>query len=565
MKLKKNIFSQLWDLFLGLPISLSKKIIIMIAFLEFGAIITTGTFILLYAYFIFEDNTNKRAAEVAKSLEKFTIETLVQNDFSRLQKISEELVIDKSIRYIIIQDRFGQAVVHSNYHYVGLKFNDKNSTRAFYATKDFYQNYYSVSGTLYVREYVLPLETPFGRLGLIRVGMNYDLLVWDPLKNTIIIIFLATIIFVIMGIFIAIPATKMLLIPVKAVYEATHKVAEGDLTFRVQVLSKDEIGEMAQAFNQMIENQKKLVGIIREIAEKILVLSNDLASSSEEVSVAALQTSKTVNEVANDAVKGSEYTVQVNISLDSFINLLNDSKMQADKSYQLAQKTFNLSSSGKDKMNLMSEVSQRIFEGAQITLNSINELYDLSKKIENIASTINGLAGQITLLSLNASIEAARAGEFGKGFAVVADEISKLAEQSSKQAKEVNQIVNMIIKYTKQNVEIMKKQFELVNEGQKTTQEVRSSLEKIIESAKNISEETKIIKEIADREVNESSEVVNRINELNRLMQKTASSTIEVNNTTKETTSAMEELAIQSQKLSELVIELKRLISQFKT
>lgn len=560
----KGFFGSLWNLFLSLPVSLSKKLVILIAFLEFGAIVTTGIFILIYSYFIFDQNANKRAYEIGRSLENFAIESLVKNDLSRFQKIVEKLSEDKSIRYIILQDKFGQALAHSNLHYVGLKFNDKNSVRVFYTTKEFYQNYYDSRGVLYTREYSIPLNTPFGKIGYIRIGMNYDIIVYKPMLNAIYIILIMILSFTILGIFIAIPATKILLIPVNAVHEATHSVAEGDLTTKVDILSKDEIGEMANSFNKMIESQREMVGLITKISEEVTLSASELASSTQEVTAASTQISNTVQSVSKDAITGSEYTVQVNLKLDSFVRLLESAKAQAEKSFAIAQQTYDIATKGREKMNLMNEVSQKIYQGSQQTLEAINKLSELSKKIETITSAINGIAGQITLLSLNASIEAARAGEYGKGFAVVADEISKLADQSSRQAKEVTQIVNQIISFTKQSVETTKNQFELVNEGIQTNKTINEFFEKITLSSSNIAQESKTIKEIAEKEVIESNEVVKSVNELNKLMQNTASSSIEVNQSLKETLNSIEEIAKQSQKLNSLAIDLKKMVSKFK-
>ncbi|MCS7204193.1 MAG: methyl-accepting chemotaxis protein [Leptospiraceae bacterium] len=560
----KRLYQYLWEKFLSFPISLLKKLVILIAFLEFGAIVTTGAFVLVYFYFIFEQNIEKRAIEIGKAIEKFAAESLVKNDFFRLQKTAEELSKDPAIRYIIIQDRNGQAVVHSNYHYVGLKFNDQNSTRAFYAEKEFFQNYYSSQGDLYTKEYVIPLMTPIGKVGFIRVGMNYQNLVQKPLIHMVLIILSMTVGFVILGIFIAIPATKLLLIPVNAVHTATKSLAGGDLTTEVKILSKDEIGEMAQAFNKMVQSQEQLVSMIKKVSEEILKTANELASSSEEVSAASSEISKTISEVSKDLKKGTEFTEFVNQKLFSFAQLLENAKKQAEKSYIIAQDTYQISTTGKEKMKSLNEITDKIYHGAETIMNSIKQLNELSKKINNITSTINGITSQITLLSLNASIEAARAGEYGKGFAVVADEISKLADQSSKQAKEITQIINQIIDFSKKSVESTSSQFELVSQGKSTTEIVYQYFEKLILSANNIAEELKIIKEIAQKEVIESQDVIQNLKELKEIIQKTSHSARDVDNSTKETSNAMVAVAKQTQNLNALAIELRKIISNFK-
>ncbi len=561
---KKYSLEYFWELFLSLPVSITKKFVILVSFLEFGALVTTGIFIIIYFYYIFDQNANTRAYEIGRSLESFAIESLVKNDISGFQKIIEKLSQDKSIRYIILQDKFGQAISHSNIHYIGLKFNDKNSVRVFYTTKEFYQNYYDSRGIIYTREYALPLNTPFGKIGYIRIGMNYYELVWKPLLNSFYIILIMIVFFTIIGIFIAIPALKILIYPVIAVKEATVSVASGDLTTNIKFKNNDEIGKMAQSFNKMIESQREIVSLIIKLTEEISHSISNFTSSTEEVTSATTQISETIQNVTKGAITGSEHTVQVNLKLESFVRLLENAKAQAEKSYTIAEQTYNISIQGKETMNLMNEVIRKIFQGSQQTLEKINKLNELSKKIENITSTINHISGQITLLALNASIEAARAGEYGKGFAVVADEISKLADQSSKQSKEVNQIVNQIISYTKQSLDTTKLQSELVNEGLQTNNMINEFFEKITLSANHISQESKKIKEIAEKEVMESNEVVINVNELNKLMQNIASNSIEVSKSLEETLKNIEEISQQSQKLNDLAIKLRKMVTNFK-
>lgn len=564
MKRMKEIYQYLWEKFLSFPISLSKKLIILVMFLEFGAIVTTGFFILVYFLYIFEKNTEKRAYEIGKSLEKFAIESLAKNDYFRLQKTVEELSKDPGIRYIIIQDVYGQAVVHSNYNYVGLKFNDKNSIRAFYSDKEFYQNYYNKDGELYTMEYVIPLRTPFGKVGFIRVGMNYKNLVQQPLINSGIILIFMTVGFLLLGIAIAVPATKILLIPIFAVREATSNISRGDLTTEVKILSKDEIGEMAKAFNKMIHTQEQLIAMIRNMSEEIAKSTKQLMISYNELDEASAEISENISQVSRNSKKGLEFTDEINLKLNSFVQLLENAQKQAEKSFIIAMETYQVSNTGKEKMKTLKEITEKIYKGGEITLNSIKQLNELSKKITQITSTINGISSQITLLSLNASIEAARAGESGKGFAVVADEISKLADQSSKQAKEVAQIVNQIIDYTRKSVESTQEQFELVIEGKNTTETVNQFFEKIIESASNIAEELKIIREIAKKEVNESHEVANNVRELSEIMQKTSLNANDVEQSIKETMQAIKNVSLQIKNLDKLIVDLRDMISKFK-
>jgi methyl-accepting chemotaxis protein len=212
----------------------------------------------------------------------------------------------------------------------------------------------------------------------------------------------------------------------------------------------------------------------------------------------------------------------------------------------------------------MNETMFQIKTGSEENLEAILKLDEFTRQIEGITDAISGIAGQINLLALNAAIEAARAGDVGRGFAVVADEIGKLADQSTRQAKDVAGMVNRIIEITRSSVGVTKKQSELILQGAEAASAVNESLGRIVEASRAISTQAQRILEIAEKEVQESELVRSRINALNALMSDTANRAVEVRQATRETTGAMEEVARGSQTLSSLAVNLKEMMDQFK-
>jgi len=305
------MFNKVWKFFLGLKVPLSVKVIIMIAFLEAGAVITLAFFIILYNYQILRGDADSRAKEIAVALRRPVIEAIIHNDYIKLQKTIELLGKEESIRYAIIQDKHGRALVHSHPHYVGLIFNDANSLKAFYSEGPIVQDYYAFD-RVYTRDFAIPLDTAMGRLGFIRIGMNFDTQVRKPLMFTGVVTLVMVFVFIGIGVLIAIPATRMLLDPVHSVQRATEAIAVGDLTVSVDTISRDEIGAMARAFNRMVESQRSMVSSIRHISGDVSHASEELAASSEQVSSSAVEVNDTIQKVADDSVMGMQHTAEIN-------------------------------------------------------------------------------------------------------------------------------------------------------------------------------------------------------------------------------------------------------------
>lgn len=557
------ILRKLWQQFLALKVPLSVKVIILVVFLETGAVLTSALFVMIYNYRILSADVNGRAQEIVVALRRPVVEAIIHNDYVKLQKTIEILGKQESIRYAVIQDRTGRALVHSQPHYVGLLFNDPNSVQAFYAEGPMFQDYYAF-GRIYTRDYSVPLDTAMGRLGYIRVGMNFDTQVRNPLIFTGAITIVMVLLFVGFGVLVAIPSTRLLLDPVHSVQMATDSIARGDLTTKVETLSRDELGGMAVAFNRMIDSQRVMVRGIRDISTEMSHASEELAASSEEVSSSAIEVNETIQKVADDSVSGMQHTSEINRMIESFTLLLAQARDQAKRTMQVAEHSYSQADQGRQDVLVMNETMFQIKTGSEENLEAILKLDEFTRQIEGITDAISGIAGQINLLALNAAIEAARAGDVGRGFAVVADEIGKLADQSTKQAKDVGSMVNQIIVITRSSVGVTRKQSELIRQGAEAANAVNESLGRIVEASRSISHQAQTILGIAEKEVQESEAVKTRIGALNTLISDTATRAVEVRHSTRETTRAMEEVAKGSQVLSSLAVRLKDMVEQFK-
>lgn len=208
--------------------------------------------------------------------------------------------------------------------------------------------------------------------------------------------------------------------------------------------TKDEIGVMGSAVAKMKEQLSNIVAELNNISEKLVGDANTLYDISEKVNAASTDNSATNEELAASMEETSGSTDSVNKNIKNMNgNVVNVAEKIKDGS-QLTTAAMNKTSEIRRKTKDASEETIRVYGSIRETSNVAIEKAKEVEKINGLASTIQEIAEQTTLLSLNASIEAARAGEQGRGFAVVASEIAKLASDSTDTSANILTIVNEV-------------------------------------------------------------------------------------------------------------------------
>lgn len=352
----------------------------------------------------------------------------------------------------------------------------------------------------------------------------------------------------------------------RPVKKATRQVDElvesikdnkGDLTKRINVKSRDEIGRLSMAINDLVSQMQLIIGALVESCDRLKEKQGDITENVRKANDGTRKNSDSLKQLSqgmeqvSDSVSGvKEDTLAVETAVENMLATALDGSSYAagikDKARQMEEKATNSKQEATAVIgNIDNAVKESIENSGQI------------HKITELTGEILGIAGTTNLLALNASIEAARAGEAGKGFAVVADEIRKLAEHSRESANHIQEISIKVVKSVEELAENATRLLAFINSKVMADYDTLETTGKdYFEAAENVDEMMRNFKQ----EIGELRESVKNVNQANNIIAATVSeSAKEVDGVAFNNYSMEEEMQFISEAVSDMESVVKQL------
>ncbi len=374
--------------------------------------------------------------------------------------------------------------------------------------------------------------------------------------STVFLMIIALLVIFILGILLIIFSIRRsasnLTRPILELNHTAQQLAAGDLDVELHISAEDEIGELGYSIGETVNRLKEYIVYIDEMAEVLaqladgklnIELKNDYLGEFQKLKVALLNISDSMSEVmehiltsAGEVSSGAAELANASQTLAegagaqaAAVEELVANTISVEEQVKQNQKDAEVSAKETERVTTMMEQNQ---DKMSRMMEAVSKIHETSRQVVGIIQTIEEIADQTNLLSLNASIEAARAGEAGKGFAVVADEIGKLAMESSKAANMTRDLIGVSM--------------EEIDRGSAIAKGVMTSLEESVQAVDNINGMIRKTAENAATQATNMDQIRMGIEEIARGVQDNSAAA-------QETSATSEQLASQAVVLNELV------------
>ncbi|WP_027087083.1 methyl-accepting chemotaxis protein [Cohnella panacarvi] len=350
---------------------------------------------------------------------------------------------------------------------------------------------------------------------------------------------------------------------IRSLLRSASEVAQGRLTTRMHVRTRDEMNMTAGSFNDMVASVQSLIASGKRSAEQVANTSAQLADIASHSTLANDALDVSIKETASGTeaqLQGTEDTARAMSEITQGIERI------ADTTGIVMQESLNSASQAEDGKLALDRVTEQmgvIVQTVDDTAQAVHQMNEVAASAGEAVALIKAIASKSNILALNASIEAVRAGEHGRGFSVVAGETRKLAEMSDKHANDIAELIERIQAINDRSMQSMSHVQQEVRLGSRSVQEAAHTFELIVSSTNAIARQIEEVSAASEQMSASTEQISATIHQIATIARNSSDQVGHMNAMSSRNSASMQELSTQAASLRELSRTLQSEMDQF--
>ena len=382
----------------------------------------------------------------------------------------------------------------------------------------------------------------------------------DSIKNvTVLMVIISWLIAIAAGVLITIGITAT----IRQISSKLETVSGGDLTVSMRGRT-DEFKLLVRSIVNMIKNSRDLIVQVLKTTENVSASTANLSEASGVLTNSSNQISAAVDEMDQGLNRQAEDAQNCLMQMDELSQRITRAVETVQRMGSITDNTKNVIASGMSTMDDLTDKSAATTDITKSVTTNIKNLEESLSEIEKFVETIDNIANETSLLSLNASIEAARAGEAGKGFAVVAQSVSSLSIGTIEAARQIQSVMEQIKGYANDTVQVASQAETIVSNQSETVNDTIQVFNDMNEYLQNLIDEISSLNQIIESMERHRNDTLAAIESISSVSEETAASVSTVNDSLKEQMTMMDNLNQSTIELQDRAKELTQAVNAFK-